>query len=162
MGTLTLSLGESQTSTVNLRVGRELFWGEHWRSGWAGGVKLQPWEFETNWRFAAANKNLCNWNFLLVNICAQWRAEFTPIRWFNTIFSFFLSDSLLTNLFLCWILGSSSLYYVFTLPFLFCMLAFVTSYVLTTFTLHLLGFLLPTYPASTWTFPCQSFSCSYV
>lgn len=33
---------------------------------------------------------------------------------------------------------------------------------LTTFTLHLLGFLLPTYPASTWTFPCQSFSCSYV
>lgn len=56
---------------------------------------------------------------LLATICAQWRAEFTPIRWFNTIFSFFLSDLLLMNLFLCWMLGSSALYYVFTL-FLFC------------------------------------------
>lgn len=48
-------------------------------------------------------------------------------------------------------------------PFLFCMRTFVTSYVLTTCTLRgFFDFLLPTCPASTRTFPCQSFSCSYV
>lgn len=62
---------------------------------------------------------MCAIDFLLATICAQWRAELTQFHWFNTIFSFFLSDSLLMNLFLCWMLGSSALYYVFTL-FLFC------------------------------------------
>lgn len=113
-----LLLGEPQTSTENLRVGRELFWDEHWGQAEQEVSNCSVGSFKQIEALWQLNKNLCNWNFLLANICAQWRAEFTPIHWFNT-FSFFLSDSLLTNLFLCWMLGSSALYYVFTL-FLFC------------------------------------------
>lgn len=61
-------------------------------------------------------------------------------------------------------LGNSALYYVFIL-FSFSVLHACFCYFIRAYqcTLHgFFGFLLPTCPASTWTFPCQSFSCSYV
>lgn len=75
-----------------------------------------------HWSFGAANKNLWNWDLVAFNLqifvpsggqSLHQSSDWTPS------FLFFLSDSLLINLFLCWMLGSSALYYVFTL-LLFC------------------------------------------